>query len=69
LSPISFLNGNAAIPLPKVFEMICSLFDLIYLIPSVWTLLETKHPRCPGCQGRLSLTWFIPPLPREEPIG
>jgi hypothetical protein len=64
-----FLNGNAAIPLPIVYEMICALFDLIDLIPPVWALLEPKHPRCPSCQGRLRLTWFIPPLPRGVPIG
>lgn len=64
-----FLNGNAAVPLTKVFEMICALFDLIYLIPPLWTLLEPKQPRCPSCQGRLRLTWFIPPRPREVLIG
>ena len=46
-----FLNGNAAIPLTIVYEMICALFDLIYLIPPVTTLSSRNIRDVPAVRG------------------
>jgi len=64
-----FLNGNAAVPLQKVRELVRAFYDLLRETLSVQTSLTPSHPRCPRCQGSLRRIWFFPPFRKEVPIG
>lgn len=64
-----FLNGNAAVSLQKVRELVRAFYDLLRETLPVWTSLTPAHPRCPRCQGSLRRIWFFPPLRKEVPIG
>ena len=64
-----FLNGNAAVSLQEVRELILAFYDILLETLLVQTPLTPAQPRCPHCRGNLRRIRFLSPLRKEVHIG
>jgi hypothetical protein len=56
-----FLNPNFSVPIQKIREMICTLYELLRMQPVKARPPDKPKPlRCPRCQAIMRWQWFIP---------
>jgi hypothetical protein len=64
-----FLNGNAALSLEKLRDLVCAFYRLLRDTLPIPVSFAPSRPRCPHCQGTLYLISFFPPLQKVVPSG
>lgn len=58
-----FLSPNFSVPLQKIRELICTLYELLRKRPvNVDPPRKPKPLRCPRCRAPMQWKWFIPPM-------